>query len=374
MDAELAGGAFVLTGALLTGPAVLGYALEALVVGLSDHLPRRPLVVGALVVMSLALAAAALVSGAAPLALALGAWGTAAGIAEGVAETAMVRGRSDPERVMTRWALSGALGDLLAPIGLAVGAGLGWSWRELLLATAALPAIDALAVAFGPPIDAGEDEEEPEPALQALATLARDRVLLGWLLAAASCVFLDELLVMLIALRLDALAAGPFVRGATLAVLAAGLAAGLLASERLAGSPPRTLLAASAVATASLLAWIGAGASVLGLLPAFALGVAVGPMWPLATAAAYARRPDRPGLIAAVDSVVSLPELAAPLLIGAIAERWGLVPALVALLLQPLAISAVAWSARRASPPPAAARAGSAADRSAPTSRSRSPD
>lgn len=345
VDAALTGGALVLAGALFSVPGLVGYVLESAVVALSDRLPRRALVASALVCMSVSLALAAILPGAAGIAIALGVWGTAAGIAEGVAETALVLDQEHPERIMTRWALSGAVGDLLAPILLAIGLSTGASWRTILLLTAALPLLDALAVALGPPLAAPEEDEDAEPLWTALRGLATDRVLLGWLLATTSCVLLDELLVMLMALRLDALGASPLAQSASLALLAAGLATGLIASERHAldrYGARRVLLGGCALAAVALLGWIAAGASLWGAPCALALGLGVGPMWPLCMAAAYARRPDRPGLIAAVDSVVSLPELAAPLLVAFVAERWGTGAALVVLLLQPALIAAMA--------------------------------
>jgi FSR family fosmidomycin resistance protein-like MFS transporter len=349
VDSELIGGTLVVAGALFSAPALVSYVLEAVVVAVSDRLGRRPLVAGSLVIMAAAIAVAALFPGAAVLSVALGVWGTAAGIGEGVAELALVHKQAHPERIMTRWALAGALGDLLAPVLVTGALAAGASWREVLLATAVLPAVDALLVACGPDLTTPNDEEEAaEPLGTALRALFTDRVLLAWLAATTSCVFLDELLVALTAIRLEALGASPLVRGASLAALATGLAVGLLASERPVAryGPRRVLLAAAAVAVVALPAWIAAGVSSAGIGAAFVLGVAVGPMWPLCTAAAYARRPDRPGLIAAVDSVVSVPELVAPLVIAAIAERFGLVPALLALLVQPVVVVLAVASSR----------------------------
>jgi hypothetical protein len=55
-----------------------------------------------------------------------------------------------------------------------------------------------------------------------------------------------------------------------------------------------------------------------------------------------------------VESVVSAPELAAPLVVALVAERWGYGAALAALLLQPAIIAAMALGrpSRGGAPPP----------------------
>jgi predicted MFS family arabinose efflux permease len=172
LDAELVGGTLVLAMTLLSAPALLGLALEAAVLAWTDRVERRPILAGALGVMAAATVTASVAEHPLVLAAALGIWGTAAGVAEGIAEAALVSPGAgderlhraglgsaagvpkdgpasedpDPARAMTRWGIAGAAGDLVAPMLLGAALAAGGGWRAVMLATAALPALDALAV------------------------------------------------------------------------------------------------------------------------------------------------------------------------------------------------------------------------------------
>lgn len=109
--------------------------------------------------------------------------------------------------------------------------------------------------------------------------------------------------------------------------------------------PSHPVLVACAAATTALwLTWIGAGGTpaapwLLGAL-SFALGAFAAPMWPLATARAYASGAP-PGVVAAMDQLFVPIEVAAPLVVGVVADRAGLAAALLVLLVQPLVIALV---------------------------------
>src|SRR5262245_60177893 len=102
--------------AMLSAPGVVGLVLESAVLAWSDRLDRRPLLAAALAAMAITSFGAALAPGPMTLAVGLGLWGTACGIAGGVAETALIAGTEHPDRAMTRWGLGGTLGDLVGPI------------------------------------------------------------------------------------------------------------------------------------------------------------------------------------------------------------------------------------------------------------------
>lgn len=334
---------WALAAALLAAPAGIGVVLESAVLAWTDRVDRRPVLVAALASVAATSALMAAASGPWMLALAFGLWGTASGIATGTAEAALVAGARDASRDMTRWTFAGTLGDLVAPLLVGAVVAGGASWRLALLVTAAVPAVDAVAVALGPRL-AHVVEEEEATASEAL----RDRRLLAWALAVVACTLMDEILVVFGALRLEALGLSPLARGAQIAALPLGGALGLALADRvLARHPPRAvLLAASAWTTAAFLAWLSTSDPVLGAVLAGLLGAGIAPLWALSMARAYALHPDRPGLVGAIVTLMTPLELAAPLLVGLVADRVGLTPALLLLLVQPLTVALVAWRQR----------------------------
>lgn len=361
------GGEFALGGAglglaLLTAPIALGVVLEAPVLAWSDRADRRPVVAAALLAMALTSLAAAVATGPYALALALGLWGTACGVASGAAQAALVAGSDDPDRAMTRWGIGASIGDVVAPLLVGGVVAAGGSWRAAVVLAALVPLLDAVAVASGPPLVAPrEDDDEPTTAREALA----DRWLLAWLFAAAACTLLDEVLVVFGSLRLEALGQPPGWRGAAIALESAGAIAGLAWSDRVLPrlGARRVLLTASAVTAASWLVWLAVEGPVATALALAVVGAAQGCLWPLCKAAAFARCPDRPGLVGALDTLFLPLDLAAPLVIGALADLAGLELALLALLVQPLVVGVVAFTsapattnqgAREASDGPAA--------------------
>jgi len=67
----------------------------------------------------------------------------------------------------------------------------------------------------------------------------------------------------------------------------------------------------------------------------------------LLRARAFAARPGRPEVVLAVGSAFGALELAFPLAIGAVADRAGLLPAMLVLLLQPAGVIAAGLLASR---------------------------
>lgn len=346
VGAEFALGGASLGLALLTAPIALGVLLEAPVLAWSDRHDRRPVIAGALLAMSLTSLAAALATGPVGLALALGLWGTACGIASGAAQAALVTGADDPDRAMTRWGIGASAGDVAGPLLVGAVLAAGGSWRAAVVLAAVPPLLDALAVARGPALRGDHDDDEPTTLREALA----DRWLLAWLFAAACCTLMDEILVVFGALRLEALGQPPAWRGVAMALESVGALVGLAWSERVLPrvGARRVLLGASAATAASWLLWLATTGPVTTAAALVLVGAAQAAMWPLCKAAAFARCPDRPGLVGALDTVFLPLDLAAPLLVGALADVAGLEIALLALLAQPLVVGAVALAGPRA--------------------------
>lgn len=72
------------------------------------------------------------------------------------------------------------------------------------------------------------------------------------------------------------------------------------------------------------------------------VGATAAPLYPLAAAQAYARRPGRSGSVLAASHLFTPLGLALPWLLGTVADRAGLLVALALLVVQPLGLVALA--------------------------------
>lgn len=256
-----------------------------------------------------------------------------------------------------RWAVLGEIGDLAAPFVMAALAACSLGWRTAYLFVGAVVLVWAL-VLTGQPFpeaeatsDADEEEEEP-PVLVALGAALRNRRLLFWLGASALCDLLDDIVVVFAALFLrDALAAGPVARSWVIGAAVAGSVVGALIADRLLArvAPLRLLLASSLACAAFYLAWLWAPTLWLSALLFFLVGLTAAPMYPIASAQAYAALPGRSGTVNAAGHLFTPLTLGLPWLLGAIADHLGARTALAVLVIQPLGLVAVAlFTLRRA--------------------------
>jgi len=356
---------------------MLGSALLEAAVSLVAERHSRVRVAGTgLFVLGAALLACGLSEGPVALALGLAVAGTASGVVCAVAQAELVAAPGGPERGMMRWALFSEIGDALTPPLTALVLMGGGSYRGVFLVAAAAsvgqgvvllrskrrppaeglpgdepPSAAAAAEAAGP--DAAEpdaDEAEAVPLLEAWRAGLRNRELWTWLLAAAMCTFLDEIVIALGALHAERdLGASPAAAVACVTGAALGAAAGALLGDRLLVSvPARRILVGSALATLVALAGVVLAPSV-GTLGAslVLLGVAAAPQYALLQARAYAAAPGRPGVVNALGQLFVVIDIGAPLALGALADRAGLSAALACLSIQPIAVLAVlAWVRR----------------------------
>ncbi|MFZ5476748.1 MAG: MFS transporter [Myxococcota bacterium] len=337
LEAELAATAGVLAAALFTVPMAIGLAVEPVVLAASARWDRRRVLAGGLAGMGLVQLGIAGAHDVRLLSALVTLWGIGAGLATRLAEVALVARAASTERAMARWTLAGALGDVAAPLALATAAGASLGWRTALAAVAVVALANAVAIATGPPL-AGDDEDDDVPLRDALRAEARNPRLWAWLLAAAACTLLDEVFVSFGALWLDARGHGLAEQARVFVAFSAGGAVGTATVERLATrSSPRTLLlACSAACAASFVAWMA-----FPLPAAFVLGASALPLWTLSTSQAY-RAGTAPGRVAALGAVLAPLEIAAPLLLGAVADRWGIGAAMALLLLQPAIVAITA--------------------------------
>jgi predicted MFS family arabinose efflux permease len=328
----------------------MAFGLLALVVEppiflLADRYPRRRFVGGGLVVLGLLTLAGGLVPSFWLLFAVLLLWGPASGTAVSLSQATLMDALPDArERAMARWTLLGVLGDLGTPALFVALAWLGLGWRAAFLAVGAGMLVYAVPLWLQRfPDDAGAAAvpEERVPMREALLSALRNRRLLFWLVAAQLCTLLDEIVVAFGALYLrDHLGAGVEERSWVLGAFMLGGAAGLLVTERLLRSiRPVPLLAGTAgLGAVVYLGWMAAPSIGVSALAMFAVGAMAATHYPLTKAQAFRALPESSGTVLAVSTLISPLGIAAPLLIGFVADGVGLTAALAVLALQPVGL------------------------------------
>lgn len=341
-------------------PSAVAWALEPPLLLWAAQTRRRPRAI------ALALAGVGVASGLAigarsfaALAAALSVWYVAIGVASGLAQAELMDAAPEARaESLARWSAAGALGDLLAPALVSGSLALGASYRGALAAVALASLLGALWLAsLSPPapsadVEGRERDEDPAPltASRLRAALA-DRALLAWVLGAALCDLLDEAFVALAALRVHArFGARAEALAAVLgAYTFASCAALVLVAPLLARVAPMGLLRVVCLGSIGALAGFALADSLLWLTLFAALAGALEALqYPLAQARAYEAAPLDSGLVAALGSAAAVVPLGWPLLLGLLADRFGLTLALWALLAQPLGLLLVLARAPRA--------------------------
>lgn len=361
--------------AVLVAPQVLSLGIEPLLVLWAGRLRRSAALAGALAGMALALCCAALAPDLIAFGIAFGVYAPASGVAVGLAEASLVDQRAaERERALTQWMLAGTLGDLAAPLLLWSLAVFGFGWRAALgvvglaLFGASLGVLRARieTPSLGPASASPAGEHAPvwRPLRALAATLSEALVslrsasshtgLLLWLAATASCTFMDEVLAVLVGLRVYQVTSQEALVAQSLLAFTLGGASGLVLLERgLRTAPAGPLLAIACVGSALCFGgWVALGSlapELFGFGPVllFVAGGFTAAHYPLALARAYAALPHDSTLVAATAQAFGALDLVAPLLLGVVADRFGIGVALGALLIQPFGILAAAWSSAR---------------------------
>lgn len=284
------------------------------------------------------------------LLLALMLWYPAVGVATGLGQAALMNDAPNARAAnMTRWTIAATLGDLAVPCLLGLSVRLGAGYRAALIAVAVIAFIAAFRLWHkSSQVDADDASEPPSPA-RSLRRLWSNRALTSWLVGASLCDLMDETLVALAALRVqarfgeDALALTVILGALTLSALA-----GLTLGERLLmRHPPRRLLAAAAIGSIlSFLLFLCSDGLLALTLSSLLMGATAALHHPIAQSQAYAAEPNDAAYVATLTSLFDVSTLIAPPLLGLAVDRVGLTFALSLLLVQPLGLLLVLYATR----------------------------
>jgi MFS family permease len=338
---------------VFAAPMVFSAVVEAALVLLSDRVARRRFIAAGLLVLGGSLAICAFARTPWLLSAGLALSGAASGTACGAAQAELIDEHGGlADRAMARFTVFAAAGDLVSPLMVGAALAFSFSYRSVLFTIAALIVVQGIAVGRGRPLahPRAIEEEARSSLRESVARAARHPRLWLWLFGAGMCTLLDEVIVALVALRFRLDLGATEARAATCVVcFTLGSLAGALATDRLiAHVPARRLMLASAALCAGSVMLVLCAPSLLFASAALVLvGAFAAPQYPLAKASAYAVMPDSPGVVNALGQVFVVLDLAAPVALGALADRCGLEAALACLLAQPLTIFVLAAVVRR---------------------------
>lgn len=337
-----------LVGALLLAPGLTALVLEPVLFLLADRWPRRGFVVGGIAVMGVASAACALAPTPIVFTLVVSVSFVANSCGVELAQATLADAHpGDRARVLARWTLFGAVGDVAAPVMVALLAMLGYGWRAGFAVMAVVLVAWSMLLARAPfPEPARDDDDLPEPSLWvAMRTAVTNKRLLGWLLATSLCDWLDELLVVLAAVYLRAHAGADAVTiSLVVGAYVGGSLLGLAVLERmLVRFAAHRLVVGCAAACAALFAvWLVVPALWASAALFALVGATAAPLYPLTMAQSYAALPGRSGAVHAAARVLTPLSLGAPWLFAWIADHAGTTAALAAILVGPITIAVLA--------------------------------
>ncbi|GMA16946.1 MFS transporter [Deinococcus metallilatus] len=331
-------------GLLLGLPALLANLVEPVLGVLADFGYRRALVLGGGLVFAASLALFAGAGGFWPLLAALGLFYPASGAFVSLTQAALMDAEpSRREQNMARWSLAGSVGNVVGPllVGLALTLGLGW--RPVYGWLAALTGV-ALVVAWRSPAALASQPAVPlewRGTVRGLwAALRRGEVWQALLLLEAANLMLDVLRGFLALYFVDTVGTTPGMGGLAVAVFTGvGLVGDVLVLPLLERVPGVRYLRLSALVTAAVFpAFLLAPQVIAKLALLGLLGLLNAGWYAVLQARLYASLPERSGTVMALGSVAGMVGGAVPLLLGAVAERFGLETALWCLLAGPLAL------------------------------------
>ncbi len=341
-----------LSAALLVAP-MLSSIFETPILAWTDRrkAKRHLLVAAGVAGMALSVVLVSFVNGAFELALASAFYGLTSGIALGTAEAMLIDGESDDSagRRLARWSLFASLGDVLAPSSLALAALVALPWRTSFRVAGIALSLVALALLLLPEREREmQDADAREPVLAALRGALSNRPLFAWLLGAALCTLLDELLAVLAAIWVSEKFSLAMAAPTLIAFSLGGVAGSALLERALARwSRSAALIVSSSACAIAMAAWLSAKTRALAIACCFVVGLTAAPLHPLAKAEAFATHPSRPGLVNGAAQAFVAIDLVAPVLLAWVAERFGVRLALASLAIQPIALLVMAIVAKR---------------------------
>ena len=339
-------------GLLFTIAELTGLLINPALNAASDHWSKPRLVMGGL----LGLALGFVMAGSSPtfdwLLVAFVVMGATNGAAVGLGGAILID--QAPDKAMattTRWVFLATIGDLLGPLLVAGTVALEGSWRLLMGGGALIWLAVALFLsaqrftALKTKAVSEEAEEAAQPMWQTIRTNLSEGFhtprLMRWLFLATLPSLLDEMFLGFAGLFLtDKVGVTP--QTISLALLAPTVG-GLLSLAWLerggkTRAPSRLLGLAALLALGGLVGFVTTTTTWIALFALFLVGLGAAPWYTIAQSQALAALPGQSGTVGALQAIFAPIEIAAPLLIGLVAQRWGIQAGVTLYVLAPILV------------------------------------
>lgn len=332
-------------GLLFTLPGLIGVLGDPFIGLLGDTRQRRALVLGGIVATAIGLTLIAGAQQFLPLLLVQCLMYVASGAYVNLSQASLIdRNPRRAENTMARWVLMGAIGVTIAPLLVTVVLAVEGSWRAVFLGAALVAGAFALLL-FKQRFDghAGADDEvgSLKQLGRSLLTALRSRTLIKWVILTELADFMLDKLLEVTGLYFHDVA-GASLPAASAAVTVSTMA-GLIGS--FAVVPLLEKINGVRVLRFSAFSVLWAYAALL-LIPIVWLKVVLIAVISLSTAGwyvvlrakCYEALPGQSGVVVAVTSLANLSSLCVPLLLGGLADAFGLSAAMWLLIIGPIAL------------------------------------
>lgn len=332
-------------GLLFTLPGLIGVLGDPFIGLLGDTRQRRALVLGGIVATAIGLTLIAGAQQFLPLLLVQCLMYVASGAYVNLSQASLIdRNPRRTESTMARWVLMGAIGVTIAPLLVTVVLAVEGSWRAVFLGAALVAGAFALLL-FKQRFDghAGADDEvgSLKQLGRSLLTALRSRTLIKWVILTELADFMLDKLLEVTGLYFHDVA-GASLPAASAAVTVSTMA-GLIGS--FAVVPLLEKINGVRVLRFSAFSVLWAYAALL-LIPIVWLKVVLIAVISLSTAGwyvvlrakCYEALPGQSGVVVAVTSLANLSSLCVPLLLGGLADAFGLSAAMWLLIIGPIAL------------------------------------
>ncbi len=332
-------------GLLLTLPGLIALAGEPLIGLLGDTRYRRALVVGGCAATGLGLWLTGIAQTFGLILTAFSIMYIASGAYVNLSQATLIdRNPVRAEQTMARWTLLGSIGVSVAPILVTAALALGYGWRGVYLALAIVAGFYTLLL-MRPRLDlhANADAKAVSllPMLRDLVAALRRRELLRWLiLTELADLMLDKLLEVTGLYFHDVAGVSVAEASGAVAILTgAGLVGNILLVpllERVSGT--RVLRVTALLVLGLYIAFLLVPSTWLRLILIGAIGFCTSGWFAILQGKTYSTLPGQSGLIVAAGSLSNVVKLLVPVVIGYIADLFGLQWAMWLLALGPLAL------------------------------------
>jgi FSR family fosmidomycin resistance protein-like MFS transporter len=332
-------------GLLFTLPGLIAVVGEPLIGLLGDTRHRRALVLGGIMATAIGLTLIAGAQQYLPLLLAQCLMFVASGAYVNLSQATLIdRDTQRAENTMARWVLMGAIGVTVSPLLITVVLSREGSWRAVFLSTAIAAGVFALLL-FKQRFDGHVGAEDEVGSLKqlgrSLLTALRSRTLIKWVILTELADFMLDKLLEVTGLYFHDVAGVslPAASAAVTVITIAGLVGSFVLVpllDKINGL--RVLRVTAFIVLIAYVALLAIPIVWLKYVLIAVIGLSTASWFVVLRAKCYEALPGQSGVVVAVTSLANISSLFVPLLLGGLADSFGLQTAMWLLIIGPVAL------------------------------------